>query len=111
MKLLGHPLVGASWEGFVIENIFVQLPDHWQFSYYRSTAKAEIDLILEGPHKQVLAIEIKRSSAPKLSKGFYYACEEINATGKYVIYPGKEAFPLRNGVEAINLESFLHRNH
>ena len=91
-SLLGNPVLGASWEGFVAENIIVNLSSKWQYSYYRTTAQTEIDLVLEGPHQQVWAVEIKRSSAPKLSRGFHAACEDIRATHKFVVYSGTERF-------------------
>jgi hypothetical protein len=68
-------------------------------------------LVLEGPGKKVLAIEIKRFSAPTVSKGFHYACNEVRATHRVVIYPGIENFPLPNGVEAMSLVSFLKMLH
>ena len=82
--LLANPIVGASWEGFVAENIILELSDKWRYSYYRTVSKTEIDLVLEGPGKQVLAIEIKKSAAPILSKGFYAACDDIKATKRFV---------------------------
>ncbi|EOR96106.1 hypothetical protein ADIARSV_0750 [Arcticibacter svalbardensis MN12-7] len=105
--LLGHPVLGASWEGFVIENIIVQLSSKWQYSYYRTTAQTEIDLVLEGPDNQVWAIEVKRSSSPKISKGFYTACDDIKATSKFVIYSGSERYPMSGQIEAIGLTEFL----
>jgi predicted AAA+ superfamily ATPase len=106
-SLLGHPAIGASWEGFIIENILYQLSDKWRHSYYRTSAQAEIDLVLEGPKNEIWAIEIKRSSAPKVSKGFHYACEDIKATRKFVIYSGTEQFPLPHKIEAMGLIEFL----
>ncbi len=106
-QLMGSPVLGASWEGFVAENIISMLSDTWRYSYYRSTAQAELDLVLEGPNKEVMAIEIKRSVAPKLSKGFHSASEDIHATHKFVIYSGSERFPMGNGTEAIGLIEFL----
>ncbi len=106
-NLLGHPALGSSWEAYVIENILGQVSDKWRYSFYRTSSQAEIDLVLEGPEKQVWAIEVKRSSAPTLSKGFYYACDDISATHKFVIYPGDDKFPLANGVEAMGLLAFL----
>lgn len=106
--LLGHPVVGASWEGFVAENIIVNLSNKWQYSYYRTTTQTEIDLVLEGPGNQVWAVEIKRSAAPSLSKGFHAACEDIGATQKLVIYSGVERFPMSEGTEAIGLVEFLN---
>ena len=105
--LLGHPVLGASWEGFVIENIIVQLSEKWQYSYYRTSTQTEIDLVLEGPDQQVWAIEVKRSSAPKISKGFHSACDDIKATNKFVIYSGMERYPMSNHTEAIGLTDFL----
>jgi len=57
-SLLGHPGIGASWEGFVLENIINNLSDKWRYSYYRTSAQAEIDLVLEGPKNEVWAIEV-----------------------------------------------------
>jgi uncharacterized protein len=105
--LLGHPAIGASWEGFVIENILRTISDKWQHSFYRTSAQAEVDLVLEGPHRQVWAVEIKRSSAPTVTKGFHFACADVRATRKFLIYPGNERFPLSNDIEAIGLLAFL----
>ncbi|MBX2898365.1 MAG: ATP-binding protein [Cyclobacteriaceae bacterium] len=106
-SLLGNPASGASWEGFVVENIVTQLSDKWQFSYYRSTSQSEIDLVLEGPDNNVWAIEIKRGLAPTVNKGFHTASEDIKATHKYVVYPGNERYPLAGGTEVIGLIEFL----
>jgi len=106
-SLLGHPAIGASWEGYVIENILNHRSDKWRHSYYRTSAQAEIDLVLEGSNKQIWAIEVKRSLAQSVSKGFHYACEDIKATHKFVIYPGEDNFPLSNGIEVIGLLAFL----
>lgn len=105
--LLGHPVIGASWEGFVIENIIIQLSGKWQYSYYRTITQTEIDLVLEGPDQQIWAIEVKRSSAPKVGKGFYLACDDIKVTNKFVIYSGTERYPMSNHTEAIGLTDFL----
>ena len=105
--LLGHPVLGHSWEGFVIENILGNLPDTWRASYYRTAGQTEIDLILEKGTRQVWAIEIKRTAAPKTQAGFHRACEDIKATQKFIIYAGKERFPMANETEAIGLVEFL----
>jgi predicted AAA+ superfamily ATPase len=106
-SLLSHPVVGSSWEGFVIENTVAALSNKWRYSYYRTTGQTEIDLILEGPNNQVWAVEIKRSSAPTLSKGFYSASEDIKATHRFVVYSGTERFPMSANTEAIGLIEFL----
>jgi len=105
--LLGNPVLGHSWEGFVVENILGNLSDKWTASYYRTSEQTEVDLILEKSHKEIWAIEIKRSSAPKISSGFHRACEEIKATKKFVVYSGKERFPMSNNTEAIGIVELL----
>lgn len=106
-SLLGHPVLGASWEGFVIENIIVNLSNKWQYSYYRTASQTEIDLVLDGPDQQVWAIEVKRSSAPKIGRGFHTACEDVKATHKFVVYAGSERYPMSENTEAIGLTEFL----
>ncbi|MBC3785955.1 ATP-binding protein [Spirosoma utsteinense] len=101
--LLGHPVVGASWEGFVMENLLACLPVGMTPWFYRTAAGAEIDLVLEQGINQRYAIEIKRSLAPSLSKGFYLGCEDIGATKRFLVYPGTERYPISNGVTAIPL--------
>ena len=105
--LLGHPVVGGSWEGFVIENILSVLDGRALPYYYRSAAGAEIDLILEFSGQEKWAIEIKRSTAPALSKGFHIACEDIRADRKFVIYSGSDRFPLTDNVIAISLAGIM----
>lgn len=105
--LLGHPVVGSSWEGFVVENILNSLSSSWTISYYRSSNQAEIDLVLEKSNQEVWAVEVKRSIAPSLSVGFHSACDDIGATKKIVVYSGKDRFPMKGEVEVIGLVEFL----
>ncbi len=105
--LLGHPVVGYSWEGFVIENILAIAGDRPPRGFYRTSGGAEIDLVLEPAPGERWAIEIKHSLAPKVSKGFYSACKDIQATRKIVIYSGDDCFPMREGIEACSLLSIL----
>lgn len=106
-SLLGNPILGASWEGFVTENIILQLSSKWRYSYYRTSNQTEIDLVLENPENEVWAVEIKRSGAPVLKRGFYDACDDIKANKRFVVYAGSERYPLSDGVEAIGLIEFL----
>ncbi len=105
--LLGHPLCGYSWEGFVMEQILAFMPDTWSASYYRTSAQAEIDLVLEGPGTQVIALEIKRTLSPKISRGFRHGCEDVAATSRYYIMPRGEGYPLEPDTEAISLTGVL----
>ncbi|TDE12039.1 ATP-binding protein [Dyadobacter psychrotolerans] len=106
-SLLGHPVVGGSWEGFVIENIIGVAPSRTQSFYYRSPGGAEIDLILEFAGGEKWAIEIKRNSAPKLSRGFHTACEDVKPDRKFVVYAGRDTFSMGEGIMAISLFSLM----
>jgi predicted AAA+ superfamily ATPase len=106
--LMGHPVVGASWEGMLIENILDALPASARSTFYRSAAGAEIDLVVEFNAKDRWAIEIKRSiSNPAPQKGFYIGCEDIRATRQIVLYPGDERFNLDAKTEVMPLSIFL----
>lgn len=105
--LLGHPALGGSWEGFVVENIVSQLDSRWNYYYYRTATQVEIDLILITPTREVWAVEIKRNSAPKLGRGFFEACEDVNADRKFVVYALEDSYPLKNNVQVIGLRAFL----
>jgi uncharacterized protein len=106
-SLLGHPVIGGSWEGFVIENIMSVLPVNAQPYFYRSPGGAEIDLVLEFSMTEKWAVEIKRSSAPTVSKGFYTACDDIKADKRYVVYAGNDSFSLGQGITAISLAALM----
>jgi hypothetical protein len=101
--VLSHPVVAASWEGFVIENLLSCLPQGINPLYYRTAAGAEIDLVIEKNRKEVYAIEIKRSKSPALTKGFHLGCEDIKASKRFVVYSGKERFQISKEVTAIPL--------
>ncbi|MEX0998444.1 MAG: DUF4143 domain-containing protein, partial [Thermodesulfobacteriota bacterium] len=107
--LLGHPVVGGSWEGFIIENILSIAPPEMRPYFYRTSNKAgsEIDLILEFTAKERWAIEIKRSTSPSVSKGFHIACEDIKPTRKYVLYSGSANFSMGNDTRAISLNDLM----
>jgi uncharacterized protein len=107
-ELLGHPVVGSSWEGWIVENILNALPSSARATFYRTAAGAEIDLIVEFNTRERWAIEIKRSvSDPSPSKGFYVGCEDVKAVRRIVLYPGEEAFKLNAGTEVMPLKSLL----
>ncbi len=102
-ELAGHPVIGNSWEGFVIENLINAAPPRTFSSFYRTSAGAEIDLILEFPNNEVWAIEIKHSLSPKLKKGFHHAVEDVKPDKCFVVYAGQERYPISKEIEAISL--------
>ena len=101
--LAGHPVVGASWEGFVIENLLSAASAGTNASFYRTSTGAEIDLLLECPGGQRWAIEIKRGLSPRPEKGFHFAREDLKLEQSFVVYSGKQRYPLMEGIEAIGL--------
>jgi predicted AAA+ superfamily ATPase len=103
-ELAGHPVVGASWEGFVIENLLTSAPPRTLASFYRTAAGAEMDLVLELPGKRgVWAIEIKRSLAATPTKGFYNALDDLKPERAFLAHGGPDRFPIGPDVEAISV--------
>ena len=103
--LLGHPVYGASWEGFIMENILSLLPD-WTASFYRSSSGSEIDLILEKGKKR-FAVECKVSTSPTPNRGFWNAMKDLKIKEAWIIAPVKETYPLENGVKVAPLQEFV----
>lgn len=101
--LLGHPIVGMSWEGLVIENLIAAAPTSTTASFYRTAHGAEIDLLLQLPKGELWAIEIKSGLTPKPERGFHIARADLKPAMSFVVYAGEERFPLADGIEAISL--------
>ena len=101
--LSAHPVLGQSWEGFVVENLLACAPHGVDGYFYRSSGGAEIDLLLARPDGGLWAVEIKRSLAPKLQRGFHSACADLKPVRKFVVYPGAERYRLAEDIEAIPL--------
>lgn len=102
-QLSGHPVIGSSWEGFVIENLLTVSPVRTRASFYRTSAGAEMDLVLELPSGEKWAIEVKRGLEPKLQKGFYNALEDIKPNRSFVVYAGADRYPATTTTDAISL--------
>ena len=100
-------IVGGSWEGYVIEQISQQKPEHIDLYYYRTHNGAECDLLLVNGLKPIMAIEIKFSSNPSLSRGFYSVMEDLKVEKGFVIVPEGESYELDKSVEVGNLLHFL----
>ena len=102
-EVLGHPVAGLSWEGWVIENLISAAPAGTEAYFYRTAAGAEIDLVLELRRGQRWACECKRSLTPTPARGFHEGCKELKPQRKLVIYPGGERFPLAQEVECVSV--------
>lgn len=102
-EVTGHPVVGMSWEGFVIETLLSVAPERAEASFYRASGGAEIDLILTLPGRRPWAVEIKRSLDPRPRKGFHSACEDVRPEAKFVVYPGEERYRIAEDIEAVSV--------
>ncbi len=102
-QLSGHPVFGASWEGFVIENLLSGAPARTAASFYRTSAGAEIDLVLKLPGGEIWAVEIKSGLEPKPGKGFYNALEDVKPNRSFVVYAGSDRYPVAKETDAIGL--------
>ena len=101
--VLGHPVAGGSWEGFVVESLIAAAPERTEPFFYRTSAGAEIDLLLKLPGGKLWAIEIKRGLAPKAEKGFHHARQDLRPSRSFIVYSGQDRYPKAEGVEAIGV--------
>ncbi|MEK6546363.1 MAG: DUF4143 domain-containing protein, partial [Nitrospinota bacterium] len=106
-NLQGHPSVGRSWEGFVIEQILGIIPEGWQAFFYRTGAGAEIDLLLINGKNEPIAIEIKYSASPTTSRGFWNAFNDLSCKKGFIVYPGKESYPLGKNVYTLPIKNII----
>ena len=101
-EVLGHPIAGSSWEGFVMEQLINAAPQA-QACFYRTSNGAEVDLVLTFRNQQTWVIEIKRSSAPTVSRGFYQAATDLGAVRKLLVAPVAQPYPLKDGIEVVDV--------
>ena len=99
-ELAGHPVVGPSWEGWVVEQVAQLLSSQWRLSFYRTATGAEMDIVAERGERRI-GFEIKLSSAPSLSKGFWSAMKDLQLEQAYVVAPVETGYPIAEKVEVI----------
>lgn len=102
-QLAGHPVVGRSWEGFVLETLLCVLPWRAQPFFYRTKSGAEMDLLITHANGESWAIEIKRSLSAKVERGFHQALSDLQPTRAFVVHAGDDRWPLGEGIEAIGI--------
>ncbi len=105
--LLSHPIIGASWEGYAIEQILYHKPEDVDLHFYGTHNGTEIDLIMVKAQQPLVAIEIKFSNAPKVSKGFHIGCEDLGISKKYILTPHADTYPAKNKTMVMSLWNFL----
>lgn len=98
--LLGHPVVGHSWEGFVIEQIASDMPAFSEINFYRTASGAELDVVVTTGDRRI-GYETKFSQSPKVGKGFWNACEDLGVERAYVVAPVTDPYPLAENVQVI----------
>lgn len=107
--VLGHPVVGGSWEGFCIETLIAAAPAGTELFFYRTGAGAELDLVLRLPGGETWAIEVKRTTAPKVSRGFHLAAGDIRADRKLLVYAGAREVPAEGDLRAMPLATAVEQ--
>ncbi len=100
--LLGHPSTGASWEGFVVEQIANHLPSGSSMSFYRTAAGTEMDVVVEAGQRKI-GFEVKFSSAPSVTKGFWHACDDLQLDAAYVVAPVAEGWAMKAPAQVISV--------
>ena len=105
--VLGHPVAGASWEGFVVETLIRAAPERTQASFFRTATGVEIDLVLELPGNRTWAVEIKRSAAPSVGRGLRVALDDVSPDSAFLVHSGEERYPKGGGFEAIGLREMV----
>lgn len=108
-SVLGHPVVGGSWEGFAIETLIAAAPIGTEHFFYRTAAGAELDLVLRLPGNATWAIEIKRTTTPKVSRGFHLSVDDIKADRKILVYAGEREVPAGDGLRAMSLATAVEQ--
>lgn len=101
-----HPIVGASWEGYVIEQIMYHADPTLQFFFYRTHTGTEIDLVIVKSAKPIAAIEIKFSNVPTPAKGFFIGIEDLQTKQNFIITPASETYPHKNAM-VCSLSNFI----
>ena len=105
--LMGHPVLGFSWEGFIVENLIAAVGPRHRPYYFRTANGAEIDLILERAGRPEIAIEIKRSTAPALDRGFTIACDDLGIKHRLVVSGGDDVYTMRGGYTVASAEAAI----
>ena len=104
-QLAGHPVVGGSWEGYVIETLLSVLPPLARPYFYRTSAGAEIDLVIEHNDGARWAVEIKRSLSAKVGRGFHLAAADVKPTRTFVVHAGDDHYPISESIEGIGVHA------
>jgi hypothetical protein len=108
VAVLGHPLLGHSWEGYIIEQIMGCTGDSYGYYYYRTQDGTECDLLITQGNKPLYALEIKFTSTPSRSKGFTTAINDLGTIKNFIIVPEvKQPYLLGENIMVCDLKRLL----
>ncbi len=107
IELISHPVAGAFWEGYAIEQIVTVLPSDVRPYYYRTHNGAELDLVLERNGKPILGFEMKFSSSPVVSKGMIISMSDLDISKGFIITPSDNYFKVNSQITVMSLRDFL----
>ncbi len=107
--LMGNPVLGSSWEGYVIEQIFQIKNKNIDMFFYRTKNGAECDVVFSKAYKPVTCAEIKFSSTPNIQKSLKITMDDLSIRNGYIITPESDDYPISKNVRACNLETFLNK--
>ena len=110
ISLKGHPVVGSSWEGYVVEQIKQMKPSGMDMYYYRTQAGAEYDIVLARGIRPVACIEVKLNNAPSLSRGNLQSIADLQTKKNFVVVPDIEDYKTKEGIVVCNVKSFLTKH-
>jgi uncharacterized protein len=94
-ELTGHPTAGHSWEGFMVEQIATLAPKGSSIGFYRTAAGAELDVVVDSGSKKY-GFEIKFSAAPRVTKGFWQACSDVQVDHAFILAPVETGWPMQS---------------
>jgi len=106
-ELQGHPIVGTSWESYVIEQIHQLKPQGTEIYFYRTQNGAECDVVLVRWLQPMACMEIKYTNAPQVSRGFHTCVEDLDTKRNFVITPNSDTYPKGTGLTVCGLKDFL----
>lgn len=109
-ELYGHPSAGASWEGFAVEQIRQLKPTHLDMYFYRTHQGAEADIVIVKGITPVAAIEIKLSTSPQISKGFYQSIADLGTSCNFILMPSGEEFQNKQGIIFSSISEFINKH-
>ena len=104
--VLGHPVAGPSWEGFVIETVLRAVPERTEASFYRTATGVELDLVLDMPNNRRWAIEIRRGWATT-DRALPTAFDDVKPDRAIIVHGREDRYPKSAGVEAMGLPTLL----